>query len=228
MRAVNLLPRDSKKSRKRVSLVTQLAFVAPVVVVSVLVAGYLLTSSKVNNNRATLAALQAELATLPPPPAPALTNNTQLAVERSQRIAALSSALQGRLVWDRVLRQVSAVLPGDVWLTTLSGQSPPPPAPPTPASAPAGTTATTATAPTTTSGTTTAATPAPPPAPATGPLTLAGFTYSQEAVARLLTRLAVVPVLQDVKLVSSSQTMLGGSTVIAFSIQAGVRPQETG
>ena len=64
--------------------------------------------------------------------------------------------------------------------------------------------------------------------PTAGPLNIAGYTYSQEGVARLLSRLAVVPALQDVKLVSASDGVVGGQTVVAFSIQANVRPQETG
>ena len=35
-------------------------------------------------------------------------------------LGALSAALGGRIAWDRVLRQVSLVLPEDVWLTVLS------------------------------------------------------------------------------------------------------------
>ena len=221
MRAVNLLPREQKRSRKRLTVVAQLALVSPFVVGSLLAAGYLLASSKVNDNKATLQALQDELSGLPAP-APEPQVNPELASQRDQRIAALSAALQGRLVWDRILREISAVLPGDVWLTTLSAQSPvvsPPPA----------TTTTTTT--TTTSSTTTGAettTPAPAPAPATGPLNLSGFTYSQEGVARFLSRLAVVPALQDVKLLQSSQATVAGQIVYSFSIQANVRPQETG
>jgi len=59
-------------------------------------------------------------------------------------------------------------------------------------------------------------------------MTFAGYTYSQEGVARLLSRLAVVPALENVKLVSSSQATVGDQTVVNFSIQADVRPQETG
>ena len=63
-----------------------------------------------NDNKATLRQLQDELATLPAPvPQPQV--NPQLAVEREQRIAALGAALQGRMAWDRVLREISAVLP---------------------------------------------------------------------------------------------------------------------
>jgi hypothetical protein len=55
-----------------------------------------------------------------------------------------------------------------------------------------------------------------------------GYTYSQEGVARLLSRLQVVPALQNVKLVTSSQTQLLNQTVVTFSIEADVRPQEAG
>jgi Tfp pilus assembly protein PilN len=205
MRAVNLLPREPRLRRKRLTVVGQLALLAPFVVGGVLTAGYLLASSKVNDRRSTLQALQAELASLPPPP-PQPQVDPELAAQRDQRIAALSAALQTRLAWDRILRQVSAVLPGDVWLTTLSAKGVPvQPAP-----------ATTTPAPTA------------PPVPTTGPLALAGYTYSQEGVARLLTRLAVVPALQDVQLVSSTRTSVAGRFVYQFSITANVRTGEIG
>ena len=223
MRAVNLLPREPKLGRKRLSTVAQLALVAPFVVASLLTAGYLLSSAKVNDRKGTLVALQAELALLPaPPPAPVV--NTELALQRDQRIAALSSALDGRLAWDRVLREISAVLPGDVWLTSLTAEhSTPPPAPAT-------TTATTTTESTTT---TTSTTPAPAPAaplppPTAGPLNIAGYTYSQEGVARFLTRLGLVPALHDVTLLSSERTTVAGRRVFTFSIKADVRSGETG
>jgi Tfp pilus assembly protein PilN len=218
MRAVNLLPRDEpRRRRKRLTLGVQLAVVSPFVVGSLLAAGYLLESSKVNDQQATLKALQDELAALPPRQNVPETN-ARLTLQRDQRVAALASALRGRIAWDRILREISSVLPEDVWLTTLAAQSPqaPPPAAPPP--------------PTTTTegdgGTTT--TPAPPstPAPyATAPLSLAGYTYSQEGVARFLSRLAVIPELQDVKLVKSSEATVAGRIVFQFSIQAGVRPQ---
>ena len=224
MRAVNLLPRESKRSRKRLSAVAQLAIVSPLVVGSLLVAGYLLASSKVNDKKATLHSLRDELSALPAPTTTQLQPTSDLALQRDLRITALSAALQGRLAWDRVLRQISAVLPGDVWLTTLSAQSPQ-----TPAATPSTTTptTTTTTGSTSTTTTTTAAAAAPPPAP-TGPLTLTGYTYSQPGVARFLSRLAVVPSLQDVKLVQSGQSAVAGRDVVLFTIQASVRPQETG
>ena len=229
MRAVNLLPVEPKPTRKAPSVSTQLALVAPFVVGGLLAAGYLLTSSQVNSKRATLEALQDELAAIPKSPQEPQ-QNPALATERSLRIATLSATLQSRLVWDRVLREISAVLPGDVWLTTLSATTPEAPAAVSaaPAAPPAGGTTTTSSTATTTTTTTASATPAAAPAPAAQPLNMQGYTYSQEGVARLLSRLQVVPALQNVKLLSSSQSSLLDQTVVVFTIQADVRPQETG
>ncbi|HEY7690734.1 MAG TPA: PilN domain-containing protein [Gaiellaceae bacterium] len=229
MRAVNLLPRETKEPRKRLTVVGQLTLVAPFVVVGLVVVGYLLSSSSLNSKRSTLQALQDELASLPQPAARQPQQNPALAAEQQVRVAALGAALQSRLVWDRVLREISAVLPGDVWLTTMSATSPETPtAVGASATPPAASPGTTTTSSTTTTTTATTPAPAPPPAPTAQPMSFAGYTYSQEGVARLLSRLAVVPALENVKLVQSSQAEVNGQSVVSFSIQADVRPQETG
>jgi Tfp pilus assembly protein PilN len=235
MRAVNLLPRETKQPRKRLTVVGQLTLVAPFVVAGLLAAGYMLASSSVNSHRSTLQALQDELASMPAPKLSAPQQNPALASEQQLRIAALGAALQSRLVWDRVLREISAVLPADVWLTTMSAKAPEVPAtvPTQTTAAPAGSTTspsttTTGTTTTTTTATTTTAAAAAPAPSAAQPMTFAGYTYSQEGVARLLSRLAVVPALDNVKLVSSTQTKVGDQTVVNFSIEADVRPEETG
>ncbi len=220
MRAVNLLPRDEHKRRRaRMTIGMQLALVSPFIVLSIVVAGYLLASSKVNDNTATLTALQQELHALPPPTQQPETDS-QLALQKSQRVTALASALQTRLAWDRILREISSVLPEDVWLTTLAAQSPAAPAP-APAPAPAETTTSESGS---TDTTTTETAPAPAPAaPSTAPLSLAGFTYSQEGVARFLSRLQVIPELQSVKLVSSTEAAVSGRQVVQFTITAAVQ-----
>jgi Tfp pilus assembly protein PilN len=220
MRAVNLLPReDSGRRRKRMTVGFQLAVVSPFLVGSLLAAGYLLASSKLNDNKATLTALQAELAAIPPP-AESPQTNAQLALQRDQRVAALGTALQARVGWDRILREISSVLPGDVWLTGLDATSPE--AAPVAAPPPATTTTTT----TTSTTTTTTTTPAPvAPVPGIAPVKINGYTYSQEGVARFLGRLSLIPELQNVRLVSSTQTLVLGRFVFQFSIQADVPSQ---
>jgi len=216
MRAVNLLPREIKRSRTRLSAAGQLAIVSPFVVVSLVAAGFLLASSRVNDRKGMLQDARDRLAALPAPK-PTIRPNPQLALQRDQRIAALASALQNRMGWDRLLRDLSAVLPGDVWLTKLSAEKSQ-----VALAAPATTTTTTSTTTTTTTPQQTA------PAVIAAPLNLQGYTYSPEGVARFLTRLAVIPELQQVKLISSSQTELLGRNVFSFVIEASVQPQVTG
>ena len=108
-----------------------------------------------NSHRATLQALQDELASLPAPARSSRGRTRRSQPNATCGSAAVGAALQSRIVWDRVLREISAVLPGDVWLTTLSAQTPETPT--TVAAAPAAPTPTT-TAPTTTTTTTTTTT----------------------------------------------------------------------
>jgi Tfp pilus assembly protein PilN len=59
-------------------------------------------------------------------------------------------------------------------------------------------------------------------------LQVSGYTYSHDAVARLLARLAVVPDLRNVQLQRSSLVKLAGRTVVEFDIAADVRgPEES-
>jgi Tfp pilus assembly protein PilN len=97
-----------------------------------------------------------------------------------------------------VLREFSLVLPDDVWLTQLSLRSPISPATNLAADA------------------------------TTGPVgfTIEGSTYSHDAVARLLSRLSVVPDLTNVQLVSSAASQVAGQGTVRFSIAADIRDAE--
>jgi Tfp pilus assembly protein PilN len=224
MRAVNLLPRDEprRKPSGGLSLQAQLTTIAVVLVPLGLGAGWLVTSSKVKDHRTTLDALQKEVDQLPPPKQ-ATPVEPALRAEREQRVAALAAALANRVAWDRILRQISSILPEDVWLTAIDAQSPaaPAPAPPPPPS--------TETTPTTTTGASTEAAPPPPPPPPapslTGPtpLVIKGYTYSQEGVARFLARLAVIPELDQVQLKTSAMTEVASRQIVQFEIRSGLR-----
>jgi Tfp pilus assembly protein PilN len=197
MRAVNLLPRDHAQ-KSRVSK-DQLPFVVGgcvgLIVTALLASQYLSQSGKVAAERQTLGDLKAQLAALPAPPPGPTPAQTKLAGEQKTRLTVLQTALSTRVAWDRVLRQFSLVLPEDVWLTQLSLKSPVSPA--------------TSMAPETTG------------AP-TG-FTIEGKTYSHDAVARLLSRLGVVPDLTNVQLVSSSAEIVNGRSIVKFSIAADIR-----
>ena len=198
MRAVNLLPKNQPKNRRRRkntpwALVLALAGVA--VASAAIGALFLSASGTASDRRAEFADVSAELAALPKPK-PVQNNDTQLAGQRDQRAAAVASAFTYHVSWDRVLRRMALVLPDDVWLTSLTAQA--------------------------------------PLAIGVGPrslggsglpsgMTLMGFTYSHAGVARLLSRLSVLPDLSGVTLQTSQLTELNERKVVSFTILANVK-----
>jgi Tfp pilus assembly protein PilN len=186
MRAVNLLPRESRGSRS-VTLQNLPAVVGGglgFVVVAALAAGYLSASSKVASAQRELQSAQTQLAATPapPPPKPVVNTNPAGAIaEQGPRLEAVSSALSQRIAWDRLLREFSFVLPTDVWLQSVAMTAP-------------------------TGG-------------ATNGFTVTGMTSSYESVARMLSRMYLVPDLSGVTLSSVS----GSGKLVSFSINASVK-----
>jgi Tfp pilus assembly protein PilN len=201
MRAVNLLPRQQQASQKRErpNSIALGAGIAGAAVLLVLVAGFLLANRSVDRQRQALTDARAVLAATPEHKVSAKTQSFRatLLSQREQRSLALAAAIGKRVAWDRILRRVALVMPDDVWLQSLTGSVP----------------LDSALAPTTT--TTTA--PSALPATATA-LTIQGYTYSQDGVARLLERLAVVPDLKNVQLQTSQSQKIGNQTVVNFTI----------
>ena len=186
MRAVNLLPRETKRSQS-VSA-ERLPLVVGVVVAALVMASlggmFMLESSKVSSAKSELAIAKAQFAATPVPAADPNAIPTPAAVAATQQplFASVSTALSQRIAWDRVLREFSLVLPNDVWVTSLNLAAP-------------------------TGGTS-----------ANG-LLLQGTTYSYGGVARLLSRLSLVPDLTAVTLTSSSRA----ENLVTFSISAGIK-----
>jgi Tfp pilus assembly protein PilN len=204
MRAVNLLPRQQVQQRlEPPNTIVLASALGAAAVVLALVAGFLLANRSVERQRQALSTARAVLAVTPAHHVSTRTNAFRSAVlnQREQRSLALAAAIGQRVAWDRILRRFALVLPGDVWLTSLTGD------------VPLTTAAATATPPTTPSV-------LPPQATA---LNIQGYTYTQESVARLLERLAVVPDLKNVQLQNSQTTMLGGQKVINFTIVSDIR-----
>jgi Tfp pilus assembly protein PilN len=132
MRAVNLLPRNETGQGRKVPPVPVLvACGGAVVVTAVLALMFLSASSNVAKQRQALRDAQATYASIPAPP-PKSPLVTELPQERQTRVTALSAALGQRVAWDRLLREVSQIVPSDVWLSTLTAAAPavtPPAAP---------------------------------------------------------------------------------------------------
>ncbi|HKQ17032.1 MAG TPA: PilN domain-containing protein [Solirubrobacterales bacterium] len=218
MRAVNLLPRDVEAVSSGGTRRLVLAAAGGVAAVTLL-AGILgmNASSKVDEQRGSLELTQAAIVRLPgkerQPVAPDMT------AERSSRIAALQSALSTRTPVDRVMAELSYVVPEDVWLSGLTMTIPSEVAS-TPGQAPG--------------------------ADDTGAtVALTGATYSQAAIARFLSRLSTLSALDNVRLTESSRvepqanpvSPAGGETkptatkkqkvVVTFTITADLRQGAT-
>jgi Tfp pilus assembly protein PilN len=124
VRAVNLLPKDDPRGKSRQTNPVLLGgVVAAVAATGILAAVFLTVSTGVADRQERLDAAQAELDATPVPP-PTDTSASALEQEKSKRVVALSTALGKRIAWDRVLRELSLVLPDDVWLATLSAKAP--------------------------------------------------------------------------------------------------------
>jgi Tfp pilus assembly protein PilN len=196
MQAVNLLPRDDPNRRTKTNVPVVVGVAGAVLSTALLGMMFMSASGAVHDRQQQLDTLRAELAVVPPPVQQS-SAQAGLADEQKARVAAVAIAMSGRVAWDRVLREVTLVLPEDVWLLSLAGISPV-------SSGGAAASASTSGVPT--------------------GFTLDGYTYSQDGVARVLSRLMVVPDLSNVQLSSSSMTKVGTQNIVQFTIVANVRP----
>jgi Tfp pilus assembly protein PilN len=199
MRAFNLLPSEeavaAEKEGRPSAIPHVIAALAGVLVFAALAAFYLSASASVTKKTGELDALRGDLASLQVPEQQPQSQDggVDVEAERTARTAALSTALSDRLAWDRILRELALVLPSDVTLATLDAAAP------SPGSASAGSSA------------------------AVTSFTITGTSASQAGVARLLSRLQVIPELKSVTLEFSSGSDNPDSAAVSFSISAVVR-----
>lgn len=218
MRAVNLLPSEPSRRRKKMpSGQVLLASTAPLVAGTLVYLAFSLEQAKVSSARADLGVAQTELAGLRPAAA-AGAASTQLASERTQRMLALQDALGRRVAWDSILDQIARVLPANIWLTQLNALSPTPTTAAPPPAAPTTTTSSSGS-----SSGSSAATTVVPAAPS-AIFTITGYALSHDDVAQLLARLALVPSLTAVTLGSTSSATVGPKAVIQFTVNATMQP----
>src|SRR5581483_3650093 len=205
MRGVNLLPEDAQgggRSLREEDPAVVVGSVLGLVVMLALVASFLMAHSKVNAQQKLLDQARMDLATLsakrkaeeaklkpakvkgpvtPIVPPPAITG------QEATWLSSLSQVLGQRIAWDRLLREVSQVMPTDVTLTALTLTAPTPGAPPT----------------------------------AGQGFTITGNAFSYDSVARLLSRLQLVPDLSNVTLANSASGGTAGSGTSAPSTSSG-------
>ena len=134
MRAVNLLPKDdAQRSRRQQNIPAVVSTGLIVLVTGLLGVMYFTSKSTAQAKALEYQDAQAELALLPSPADIAAKSAPQekLKTEHDARISALSAALTKRVAWDRILREISLVLPEDVWLSNWTAATPTPAAGPT-------------------------------------------------------------------------------------------------
>ena len=191
MRAVNLLPRDDAKRSFEAKRGVVFGGVGGAALASVVLGSMMMSAGgAVSTKQEELDGLRAQIAAIPAVPVIDTSREDALTAEKGARVGALSAALSGRMAWDRVLRQVSLVLPEDVWLTKLSVTAPD----------------------------------AAQVAAGGSGFTLTGATYSQNGVARFLSRLEVIPDLANVRLQSSQSQLVNDRDLVQFTMLADVRP----
>ena len=198
MHAFNLLPKEevrAEKESKQSAIPHVIVALAGVLVFAALAAFYLSSSAAVTKKSGELDDLRGQLASLqvPEKQPQAPSEGPNIDSERAARTAALSTALADRLAWDRVLRELALVLPADVTLVTLDATAP------SPGSAGAAT-----------SG-------------GVSSFRVTGTSASQASVARLLSRLQVIPELQNVQLEFATASEDPAVPGVNFAITASVR-----
>jgi Tfp pilus assembly protein PilN len=207
MRAFNLMPREDARQAaggRRPSTVQLALAVVGLVLVAGLASFFLITNARVADKQRKHDDLRAELAAKnvrAAEPAPA--GDPTLVQERDQRRSALATALGSRIGWDRLLREFSLVLPDDVWLKSLKATSGTPPD---------------------------AAAPVAPNAQpvAASSFEISGYSRKPDDVAVLLSRMAVLPELESVQLLSATKTKIGKQDVVEFNIRASVKARSAG
>ena len=203
MRAFNLMQKqDERAADSRRPTAPQLGIaVAGLVIFALMASVFLISNARNADKEQTLNELKTELAAKnvaaqePVPQGP----DALLVQERDARTGALSTALGTRVAWDRLMRNISLVLPDDVWLGGLNAHA--------------------ATLPDAAAG------PVDPNAPTSeSTVEITGYTRKQESVAQLLSRLSVLPEVAAVKLGSATATKIGDEAVIQFIINATLKP----
>ncbi len=206
MRAVNLLPKElqNAKSIRHEDPAVVVGSALGVMVMIALGASFFVAHANANAEQARLTTARLELAQLsqhqrpvpkpkgPTTPITPIVPPPAVTAQEASWLSAVSTNLSQRIAWDRVLREVSLVIPDDVTLVQLSMTTP------------------------------TAASAGPSATPG---FVIQGSAFSYDSVARLLSRLALVPDLSNVTLTNTSSGGLGSGATPAAGVQFNITAQ---
>ena len=126
MRPVNLIPPEERRGDRaptRTGL-TAYAIVALLAVALVGVTATVLVANKVSDRKSEVAELEQQKQQVEAK-AQRLEGYSQFASMRAARVATVKSLADSRFDWERVMRELSLILPSDVWLINLTGTASP-------------------------------------------------------------------------------------------------------
>lgn len=198
---INLLPPEIRE-RQRIRRQTVIVGVIGLVVLVVLGGFYFLQQLRLNQVEDDLAAQEAENQALRQDIAE-LERFDLLEQEVLTTEALLASLLENEVLWSGVLRDISLVIPGTTWLTTLSG---------------------TVNQPGTEGETVDTATPG-TVAGLVGQITMDGFGFDHRSVALWLTRLEEVDGFVNPWLSTSQKTEIGTREAVQFASSVDLSPE---
>jgi hypothetical protein len=216
MKAVNLIPTEQRRA-KATGERSGGGYVVLGVLAVLLVAAvaYVMTSNSVNDNKTKAAKAKQEAAALEQQAAQNASYADFSAI-KEQRLQAVKAAAETRFDWERLMREISRVMPDGSWLQTTDASVAGDP------TAPGGTTPTS----TPTPGTATAA-----PVPTAN---FVGCTPRQSEVAKILVRLREMHRVTDVELNESLQeegvqevTVESCGSLYKFDVTVTFAPAET-
>jgi Tfp pilus assembly protein PilN len=123
VRPVNLIPPEDRRGEKAPTRVGALSYVIVAVLAVALVAVTMvvLTNNKVSDRKAEKASLESQVAQAQTEASryKAFADFASLQQTREETVTTLA---QSRFDWERVLRELSIVIPSDVWLTNVTGK----------------------------------------------------------------------------------------------------------
>jgi Tfp pilus assembly protein PilN len=126
MRPVNLIPQEERRGEHTAMRSGPLAYIAIGALVAALVGAtaLVLTDNKIADRKAEISQLRVE-DTAAKARAQRLSAYTAFRTMHDQRVATVTGLADSRFDWERVMRELSLVLPSDVWLTSLTATAAP-------------------------------------------------------------------------------------------------------
>ena len=122
MRPVNLIPIEQRHGERAPMRGGPVAYIVIGALIAALagVTLFVVTGNQISDRKAEVAQLERENA-VAKARAARLDAYTQFKAVHDKRVATVTSLADSRFDWERVMRELALILPGNVWLTNLTG-----------------------------------------------------------------------------------------------------------